>query len=1303
MIEILLARKLARRYRSAGRLLNSDSTSERAHARSADPAAVSLPSSFAALLMVSAIVLLLSAAPALAIKEYVPGGAFGEPGTEAGQLERPGGIGLSDGGGSAGDVYVADRGNARVDEFSAAGVFMRAWGWGVATGLPKLETCELICQAGVQGSGSGQFREPGAVAVDNSTDPSHEDVYVSDQVSGPETNDRIEKFSADGAYLGDLTGTCKEEGEFPPSCAGFTPFKVLAGLAVDLGGDLWVYGQAGEGRGLIAEFDDAGRYLKSYTIEADPDSEFPAQIAIDARDDIYVANSAEAVYEYTMAGAQVGEVFYRTQALSFAVNPTSNNLLIDSREERKIEEFPPFFEPRTPIQTFPSDQEARSPGIAVDGATGTTYATESSEETSKVERFDEVLFPTVVTDQATNVNEDSMTLNGSVDPEGEAITKCEFEYGPEASEPGDYPNREVPCSPAAPVIGNVSVPVSATVHGLAARHTYHYRLSAVNQNGARSGKDGTAFTVTGPVVEGGVAANVAATEVTLSATLDAAGLPTTYHVEYGTSEAYGQSTPEQSIGALTEPTSVSVRLTSLRPDVEYHFRFVATNELGVARSERDTTFSTAASTGGSSSSLPDGRAYELVSNSGGATEVYPPRTVYAGADDIATPLLFRAAEDGNAVAYIGETSSTGGTGALGEGQGDQWLARRDAGGWQTEVITPVGSEAETQFQAFSGELATGILQSNLQPPLAVGAPACDVLYSRLSTSGAYQTLFTTIKTPGECGRPLFAGASAGESQVIFQSEAAITDEAPATTLAEGRTTHGFYEGCESGCDLYESNEGRLRLVNILPNGEKVTSATFGGFSPEARRPDFSNVISTDASRIFWTDTQTGASMGHVYVLENGSDTVQVSGSGAAQYWTATPDGRYAYYTEDGVLWRFDTDSNTREKLEAEGTSEGEGAGVQGVIGVNDAGEDGAYVYFVAQGKLASNKREFENAAGEPVVEEARTSAEDAATGEVNLYEREGEVTRFIAVLAPQDDSLSPGLQQQAGDWAPGLAERTAEVTPDGHDLVFESRESLTGYANLGGTVEVFVYDSEGGKLACASCDPAGTPQHVVPGYEGASPLRVSANNTALPRWISDDGSRVFFDTNLPLVSQDENGQAGVYEWEREGGTSCPTATSRYGGCVFSLSGAESPYASLFVEASANGDDVFFTHRGQLVPGANGEVLELYDAHVCSSAAPCPTEVSSACVGSGCQGAPPAPPSFASPPSATFSGVGNYPPSPVASTRTAAETKAERLTKALKACRRDRKKAHRVACERRARIKFGAKKTPSKHSKKGRQS
>jgi len=62
----------------------------------------------------------------------------------AGALYQPEGVAID----SSGDVYVADEINNRIEEFSAAGAFIRAYGWAVVDGMSQFENCTISCQAG---------------------------------------------------------------------------------------------------------------------------------------------------------------------------------------------------------------------------------------------------------------------------------------------------------------------------------------------------------------------------------------------------------------------------------------------------------------------------------------------------------------------------------------------------------------------------------------------------------------------------------------------------------------------------------------------------------------------------------------------------------------------------------------------------------------------------------------------------------------------------------------------------------------------------------------------------------------------------------------------------------------------------------------------------------------------------------------------------------------------------------------------------------------------------------------------------
>jgi hypothetical protein len=91
--------------------------------------------------------------------------------------------------------------------------------------------------------------------------------------------------------------------------------------------------------------------------------------------------------------------------------------------------------------------------------------------------------PTVSTLPPSEVTQSSATLNATVNPNGGVIGICEFEYGPTVS----Y-GSTAQCAQA-PGAGEAPVAVSASIAGLTAGGTYHYRIAASNQGGTTEGKD----------------------------------------------------------------------------------------------------------------------------------------------------------------------------------------------------------------------------------------------------------------------------------------------------------------------------------------------------------------------------------------------------------------------------------------------------------------------------------------------------------------------------------------------------------------------------------------------------------------------------------------------------------------------------------------------------------------------------------------------------------------------------------------------------------------------------------------------
>jgi hypothetical protein len=1194
-----------------------------------------------ALLAVILGVLGLSSAPASARQPHFYGKSFGEAGSGPGQLSEPGGVAVSEVGAFSGDVYVVDQGNDRVEVFSAEGAYITQFN-GAAT------------PAGSFGWAKGESA-PEMIAVDNSTnplDPSRGDVYVADM-----GNRAVDKFTPEGAYIGQIT-----KGALGLPFGGKKESRSIEiAVAVDLQGTVWVAQRnEEEERAQIDGFSDAvkNEFLSSFstfTFEGGP-------LAVDREDDLYVAGSflsgtSGGLTKFSPVTGESLPFGHPENSTDVAVDPTSGEVYLDDLETNSIVV---YSSTGAFIQNFGAEQlSVRSWGDAINASSKVVYATVREADSVKV--FPPAVLPDVSTGEASGLQaEGAATLNGSVDPDGVPLTSCRFEYASaeEYAATKTYA-QSVACdqTPA----GNNPVGVHAEV-AVSPDTQYHYRLVAGNaehqvENGETKGKDESFVAPAGPAIAGEAIVAVGTTAATLSAQINPGGLLTSYRVEYGAG-ALASSTPEVDIGAGLQSTSVRTQLSGLQPGTQYHLRFSVVNSLRATRGG-ELTFTTTQPTGTSALTLPDHRAYELVSSPSYNANVFTPQVgSLKNEEDFIGRGAMRAAANGEAVAYVSEAPP--GSTAEGNGVQNQFLATRGANGWANTDLQ-IGETDE--YQGFSNDLSFGVVRGEVSLPASPPtASSCKNVgfFERTSSDRAYHALVahTSAAYPADCVGQ-FAGASANGGHLLFEGEGALTPEAK--------------EGGEEHYDLYDSVAGEAHLVNILPNGESDTNARFG--SPTAASnflqvADYSNVISADGSHVFWSKvTPSGPyseAIDGLYVRENDTQpqsplgpgrecavasdacTVRidvpepgaVGGSASGRFWTASGDGSTVFLTDESLLTRGSTAAPGEPDLYEYAVSPqtgrpgvlrdltvaaraGEHADVLGVIGINETGTPGSDVYFVASGVLtvAANAEGHEPVAGQP-----------------NLYVSEGGELRFIATLSPADDEL-PG--ERIGDWQEEPGHRSAEVTPDGRNLVFSSTLALTGYDNRG-LPEVFVFDADTGRIACASCNPSGEPpSNNLAGqdaglYQLGAEAPISLNNTYTQRWISADGSQVFFETGQALAPQDTNGRQDVYEWEREGSNGCRQS----GGCVYLLSDGLSPDDSYLLDASANGNDVFFVARSRLVAQAGDENMALYDARVDGGF---PT-ASLACTGTGCQGIPPAPPIFATPASVTYDGVGNFPPS-----------------------------------------------------------
>ena len=526
--------------------------------------------------------------------------------------------------------------------------------------------------------------------------------------------------------------------------------------------------------------------------------------------------------------------------------------------------------------------------LAIKRPSGTSKGKDASFETKE----------TVITSAASASTPTIATIKGSLNPEGIPYTECKFEYGLTEA----Y-GSTIACAESPATIGEGTSPVSvhADLSGLSVGATYHYRILAANVDGTAKGKD---HRLGPPLIEDQQAHDVTDTEAELVAKINPNGLPTTYHLEYGTTASYGQSTAEAEVGADETGHELARTLEGLEPDTTYHWRAVATNAHGESKGI-DRSFATfptfVPETGcpnqalrqGASAALPDCRAYEMVSPATKLGEVFAPWWSGGGPGGSCTNCLpdggenapMMSSSDGGAVVYAGQPFFAG----LASGQ-NEYLSRRTADGWSTQSLSSPLFEAHVGgYRGVSPDLSQSVVLQS-QPALSPEAPTKEGkgytnLYLR-DESGDLQPLVTEAPPHREPGVPsvgghafriVYGGANSGAASqpafthLVFEANDALTGEVPGTAPAAPEV--GASEECVvkpgDSCDIYEWVDGQLRLVNVLPGNATAAGAVIGsGRLLELNQyegPDFDHAISADGSRIFWSN---GVS-GQVYVRIDG--------------------------------------------------------------------------------------------------------------------------------------------------------------------------------------------------------------------------------------------------------------------------------------------------------------------------------------------------------------------------------------------------------------------------------------------------
>jgi hypothetical protein len=1216
------------------------------------------------------------ASPALASRGHQYTTSFGvhclvEPGCMGEELFKPNGVAVNE---ATGDVYVVDEGEGavggRVVRYSKAGVFESEFNGSGLDGEGM--------EAGYGGESyevkTGEFDKPEAIAVDNSCvlrklkepalaqvkceaeDPSSGDVYVVDAGHGV-----IDKYTASGEYVGQIAAG--EGGRFT---------QALAGVAVDPEGEVWVYQEnltiSGFTDTRLNEFSPP-----SFSVARGERNFFGvAGFAVDSKGNFYGDTNPTVgfrIVKWNHAGALESEEVDGEESSAVATEPVADNVFVDNLTSVGV-----FNSEGEPVERLGKElgeehlKGGAGVGVNASASAGSIiYVADAAAGEVVVFGPDEPAPPKVESNSESFANVTSLdaSLEAKINPQsepGETATEYYFEYGS--------------C----------------------------------------------------PTLDPGSCASAGYQEVSGSA---------------------GQLSPSY------EPQQVGAVVEGLSPHTTYHFRAAARNSHSQANEYvpgKEQTFTTEGA--GGELVLPDNRGWELVSPPNKEGALIEPLgetgVVQAAASGDGITYLANAPTEAQPEGYSNEVQVLSRRGA------SSWSSREIAIPHTSATGKPIGSGPEYKY--FNPELTLGAVQpfGEFNPLLSEEALESTAYLHNITTpagscipsSSCYVPLVTLsndttdpLQPFGEgeqckpkvggggdaqpCG-PKFLGASEDLNHVVLRSEAELM---PGAGVGQ----------------LYEWNGGALARVSVLPGGSPAAAGARLGLIDKAAR----GAISSDGSRIAWeaapdlylrdmTSGVTGETVQLDKAEEVGGEPCEKCTSGGGRFQFANTEGSRVFFTSTHRLTNDSGAVNEAkadiyecqivveggklkcklEDLTPKRVTPEHGEESAEVLGsVLGASSDGSSLYFVANG----------------VQSDANGEGKRPTSGQPNLYVRHEGSTEFIATLSSGDET----------DWdvngttsAP-LSGQPTRVSSDGQYLEFMSQASPTGYDNLDGdqpVAEVYLYDAATSKLVCASCLPTGVrPTGVeykkldvnfggIAGGDGIWPSKalVAANVSGWtgmtindsryqPRYLNDEG-RLFFNTADALVPQDSNGTEDVYEYEPAGIKGpenrelCTEASETYSGrsdgCVSLISSGSSAQESAFLDTSESGNDVFFLTKAQLSPLDADSSDDVYDAHVCTNASPCityPTVQSPPCTTeASCKAAPsPQPSVFGAPPSATFQGLGNPAPAAVVKPKAKPLTRAQKLTKALTACHKDRKKAKRVACEKAAHGKYG----PIKKSKK----
>jgi hypothetical protein len=341
------------------------------------------------------------------------------------------------------------------------------------------------------------------------------------------------------------------------------------------------------------------------------------------------------------------------------------------------------------------------------------------------------------------------------------------------------------------------------------------------------------------------------------------------------------------------------------------------------------------------------------------------------------------------------------------------------------------------------------------------------------------------------------------------------------------------EDTDQSIDIYERFNGTTRLVSTGPTGGNGNSdAYFKGASD-----DGTHVFFQTQEQLTSGDTDSNAD---VYDRSNGTTTTLVStgpagGNGPfdSSFAGSSADGSHVFFETADRLTSSDTDNNVDVYDRFNGTTTQISTGPNGGNGPIDASfdgasKDGSIVWFNTNESLVPGDTD----------------------GRRDVYQRSGGTTTLLSTGPSGGNGNFDANFQGASD--------------DGSRVWIGTLESL---APTDTDTSYDIYERSGGTITQISLGPNGGNGASDALFAGATP----------------DGSKVFFETNEPLVAADTDAFPDVYQRSQGNTTLISTKPP---------SGAPKSWSS-FLAVNNNGSRIFFKTWDQLLPSDTDTEGDIY--------------------------------------------------------------------------------------------------------------